>query len=336
MINTQILIIWVITHFYNIKRKFFLIYELTLYFRMIKFGLFLTKTSAYGNYSMLKEIALTCEKYHFDSMGYGDRLIRTSIPHNSPFLECWTISTALLLVTKTLRVGPLVLCNSFRHPSVVAKMAATLDVISQGRLEFGIGAGWYKDEYDAYGIPFYNGSIRIQQLEEAVQIIRKMWTEDSPSFEGAHYFIKNAINEPKPIQSPHPPIMIGTNLGGPKMLNVIAKLADSWNLGNLPTPKEFANKLNILKKKCHKVKRDPNEIENSTDIFICLDKEKNRNLTVDQQERGILGSPNKCIEKIEEYLDVGVTSFIVMIPDATDLQAIKSIGEEIIPYFKNY
>lgn len=311
---------------------------------MIKFGLFVASSKARGNYKILKEIALACERYGFYSIGINDHLIPLTILKefsHAPFLECWTTLTALSTETKKLRLGPLVLCNSFRHPSVVAKMGATLDVFSKGRLEFGIGAGWYKQEFDAYGIPFPKAAIRVQQLEESVQIIKKMWTEYSPSFQGKFYVIKNAVNEPKPVQKPHPPILIGTSTGGRAMLKVIAQYADAWNLGRMPKPEEYKHKLSMLRKRCLDGGRDPTEIENSVDIFVCIDKDKRRirekirKLDERHIERGIIGTPEQCVKKIEEYIALGVTYFIISLPDVTEIRSLQLIGEKVIPTLRD-
>jgi alkanesulfonate monooxygenase SsuD/methylene tetrahydromethanopterin reductase-like flavin-dependent oxidoreductase (luciferase family) len=126
-----------------------------------------------------------------------------------PLLECWTALSALARDTRRLRLGTSVLCHSYRSPAVLAKMAATLDVISEGRLDLGLGAGWFEQEYRAYGIPFPRIGERIDQLAEGVEIIRRMWTEAHPRFQGRHYAIDDAVCDPPPLQRPHPPIWIG-------------------------------------------------------------------------------------------------------------------------------
>ena len=126
-----------------------------------------------------------------------------------PILECWSTLSALSTVTKKIRLGTMVTCNSFRNPALLAKMAATLDNISNGRLELGIGAGIQKNEHDAYGFPFLSAKDMVERLSEAVEIIKKLWTENEVSYRGKHYLLKNAVCEPKPLQNPHLPIVIG-------------------------------------------------------------------------------------------------------------------------------
>ena len=158
------------------------------------------------DYPNVKRIASECEKLEFDSIWLYDHFYPLSPPFNKSVLESWTTLTALALETKAIRLGVLVTCNLFRHPSVLAKMSATVDVISGGRLQFGIGAGWYEEECLAYGIQFPKASVRIRRLRESVQIVKKMWTEEKSDFEGRYYRIKDAICEPKPVQKPHPPV----------------------------------------------------------------------------------------------------------------------------------
>jgi len=176
-----------------------------------------------------KNVALQCEKLGFDSIWVYDHFITFPATTQACF-ESWTTLSALATLTKNVGLGQIVTCNSYRYPSVLAKMGATLDVISNGRLNLGIGAGWYKLEYNAYGIPYPKDSVRIAQLREAVQIIKKMWTEDEPSFHGQYYTIDKAINSPKPIQKPHPPILIGGR-GKKLTLGVMAEFADRCNFG---------------------------------------------------------------------------------------------------------
>ena len=290
---------------------------------------------------MLKEIALESERYGFSSILINDHFFPFPRCSHMSFLECWTTLASLSVETQKIRIGPHVLCYSYRHPSVVAKMAATLDVISNGRLELGVGAGWVKAEHEAYGLSFSPMKIRVNQLVEYLEILKKMWIEQNSSFEGTYYSIKNAINEPKPVQKPHPPLSIGTRIGGDRMLNVIARFADIWNFSSMPTPNEFRNELQRLKKMCLKQGRDLAEIENSVDIFVLPDTDKKyiqknmRNFGGLFKDRGIIGSPKHCIKKIEEFISVGVSYFIFYFPNFTDMRVLTQIGEEIIPVLKD-
>jgi len=303
---------------------------------MIKFGFFLQRPPQRGSYSSIKDIAVTCEKYGFYSFVMNDHLISLFDSSFAPFLECWTTLSALAVETKSIRLGTHVLCNSYRYPAVLAKMAATLDVISNGRLEFGIGAGWSQPEYQAYGIPFPSFNARISQLEESLQIIKKMWVEDSPSFQGRYYQIRNAISCPKPLQTPHPPITIGTSVAGEKMLQLISKFANIWNYGNFSSSIEYTHTLQKLQQYCRKLNRDSAEIENSVDVSMIIDHNSShiiqamKRLTPRQKMRVIAGSPSECAKILSTYVKVGITYFIVHFPEFT-FQSLKLLGNEVIP-----
>lgn len=183
-----------------------------------------------------------------------------------PCLEGWTLLSAFAALTSRVRLGLMVTGNTYRHPAVLAKIGATVDVISGGRLDFGLGAGWNETEHNAYGIPLYTPGERIRRLGEACEVIKRMWTETAPSFEGRYYQIKDAYCEPKPVQKPAPPFVIGG--GGEKLtLRVVAQYADVWNFvgGDLAN---FQHKSAILDEHCAVVGRDPSAIERSVQIHI--------------------------------------------------------------------
>ena len=159
-------------------------------------------------FDVVKKVALECERLGFDSVWLNDHMYKGWLPperHNDPYLDCWTLLPALAVSTTSIRIGSLVTSNTFRHPAILAKMSATLDVISNGRLEFGIGAGDLPIEHETYGIYYPPDSERLSRLREALQIIISMWTEERPKFKGKFYEIKEPPCWPKPIQKPHPP-----------------------------------------------------------------------------------------------------------------------------------
>src|SRR5215831_12353373 len=169
-----------------------------------------------------KHFALGAEKLGFDSLYVYDHFI-PYIGNNriGSFFEAYTLLSTIAGITSKIRIGQVVTCNSYRHPSLLAKITSTLDAITNGRLEFGIGAGWYEYEYNSYGYKFYKPMERIEQLDESLTIIKKMWQSKISNFKGKHYSIKNAICNPKPIQKPHPPVMVGGV--GEKLMKVVAK-----------------------------------------------------------------------------------------------------------------
>ena len=239
--------------------------------------------------------------------------------------------SSLTTITKRIKIGQIVTCNSYRNPSLLAKILSTLDVISHGRSELGIGAGWYRPEYEAYGYDFPSHTTRISQLDEALTIIKAMWSsEGSASFEGKYYRIIDAICNPKPIQKPHPIIMIGGS-GEKYLLKVAAKHADRYNLF-FGTPSEMKRKISILKEYCNSLESSGGRINHHKDIqysvvlpCIVRDSEEEVNEIIVQYKRkdktvkqylkdlvgGItIGVPEKILKGINKYLDLGVTHFI--------------------------
>lgn len=231
--------------------------------------------------------------------------------------------------------GHIVLCNSYRNPALLAKMTATLQVLSNGRYILGIGAGWKIDEYIAYGYPFPPPRVRIGQLEEAVQIIRRMWTEESVSFRGKYYHIDNAICSPKP--KPVPLIMIGG--GGEKlMLKVVAKYADWWNIPNVSV-ETYIHKLNVLKKHCRRVGRNYDEIVKTLASIVAIAETekkarrlayKNPFIDMRREERYIIGDPEIVIEKILKYVEIGVKVFILRFADFPQTNGAKLFAKKVI------
>jgi len=259
---------------------------------------------------------------------------------NRPILECWATLSALSAVTTHIRLGTMVTCNSFRNPALLAKIAATLDVISGGRLEFGIGAGVQKTEHSAYGFSFPKPRARIERLREAVEIIKKMWTEEKTSYDGKHYSIKEAVCEPKPLQKPHPPITVGG--GGEKlMLKVTAQHADRYDWGYLPSLELYKHKLKVLESHCNAVGRDFQEIEKSCwpggQVIIARNRkelnekialEKPKSVALEDFEKSSLaGTPDECVRKMQPYADLGVTHFMLFFGDLPNLSNLRLFAE---------
>jgi len=313
-----------------------------MFLKVPKFGV---DFDYFTDYKDLEKSVLLAENLGYHSVWYIDHLIwkgeRSPWNEAGAVLECWTVLSALASVTKSIRLGPLVLCNSYRNPALVAKMAATLDVVSHGRLEFGIGAGWKDDEYLAYGYPFPNASTRIGQLKEAVQVIKKMWTEEKTIFHGKCYQVNEAICEPKPVQKPHPPIWIGG--GGERLtLRIVAELADGYNFHG--SPEIYRNKLRVLREHCNKVGRDFESIRKSMWICVFIDREKKalENKVQAAQPKGegaeewlnrrIIGTPEQCIRRVQEYVDAGVELFLLNFRGSD--RDMKLFAETVIPKFR--
>ncbi|MBI4640839.1 MAG: TIGR03560 family F420-dependent LLM class oxidoreductase [Candidatus Tectomicrobia bacterium] len=316
--------------------------------RPIKFGVRMIPIGR--SFEWLKSICQEMDKTGWHSFWTMDHLFFNDTA-NQPVLETWTLMTAIAAVTEQLHVGALVLCNSYRPPALLAKMGASLDALSNGRLEFAIGAGWAQHEYEAYGYPYPRPAVRIAQLDEAVQIIKKMWTEERPSFEGKYFSIREAVNMPKPVQKPHPPIHIGGS-GEQLTLRVVAKYADIWNGSD---NENRSHKQEVLKRHCEAVGRDYNEIEQSTAYVLIIGSNENEvkqkldyhmsrgardtigvptKLTHEEfVARHIVGTPLQCIEKIGRIIDEGPTFFIFTIPDISRLEPLHLFAEEVMPAF---
>ncbi len=317
--------------------------NLVIYNKKVNFGIKVGRNLLVNDgYETIKKIAIISEKLGFHSIWHYDHLMRDT----SYQYECWTVLSALAIETKKIRLGTMVLSISYRYPSVLAKMAATLDVISNGRLELGLGAGWDEREYIAYGIPFYKPATRIKQLKEGIQIIKKMWTEDKATFKGKYYAIKDAINLPKPIQNPRPRIWIGG--GGEKLLlRVVASEADGYNYA-FGSPEETKHKYEVLNNHCLKIGRNSSDIEKSwqghciiaekeSEVNRKIKKFKPKKMSIKDFVRPrIVGTPDKCIEKIKRYIDVGVTYFILTFPEISKntFEPIQLFQKHVIPTLK--
>jgi F420-dependent oxidoreductase-like protein len=256
-----------------------------------------------------------------------------------PMLEGWTTISVLAGITSKIKLGTLVTGVIYRHPSVLAKMGATLDVLSKGRLFMGIGAAWNQEESLAYGIPFFPNKERLLRLEEAIQIIRKMWTEEpAATFNGKYYQISNAYCNPKPVQKPSPPIMIGGS-GERHTLKIIAKYADACNLfGSAETIKR---KLSILREHCKSVGRDYDSILKTKLGFIVIDNDRETlekriqqisKVIPEEQVRDIItyGTPEDVLKQIELLEEVGIEYLIVDLEPNRELEALEIFGDSII------
>lgn len=290
----------------------------------------------------LKNLATKAENLGFDSFWVMDHFHQISGvgKQEDPMLEGWTTISTLAGITSKIRLGTLVTGIIYRHPSVLAKMGATLDVLSKGRLFMGMGAAWNQEESLAYGIPFYSNKERLLRLEEAIQIIRKMWAEEEPAatFNGKYYQINNAYCNPKPIQKPSPPIMVGGS-GERHTLKIVAKYADACNLyGSAETVKR---KLSILNEHCKSVGRDYDSILKTKLGFIIIDNDKemvekriqqiSKAIPEDQvREFTIYGTPEDVLEQIKLLEEVGIEYLIVDLEPYRELEALEIFGNSII------
>jgi F420-dependent oxidoreductase-like protein len=285
------------------------------------------------------------EAWGYDTAWTFDHFIPISGNTKGPCLDGWMLLGALATKTSKIRIGCLVTGNTYRNPAILAKMATTVDLLSHGRLELGIGAGWFEFEHTAYGIPFYTPKERTRRLAETVQIIRSLWTEKETTFNGKYYQLKNAPFEPKPLQKPHPPILIG-GIGKKWTLPIIAKYADAWNM--LPNPPgQMADLLKTLNGYCEKYQRDCTEIEKSYLTRLVMNEDAGkidqtvqalaqlRKVSPEEAKAMILAGTAEDIKKqVQGYIDAGVTHIIIGQRQPYDREGLQRFAKEVMPAFR--
>jgi probable F420-dependent oxidoreductase len=314
---------------------------------------------AVSTYPDMVAVSQTAERYGFDSVWLCDHFLTVSPDdyvkdagisthagaadqraraRSLPLLEGWTALTALARDTTRLRLGTSVLCNSYRHPSVLAKMAATLDVISEGRLDLGLGAGWFAREFEAYGIPFPTVRDRVSALDEALQVIRAVWTEPNPTYAGQFYTLNGAICDPPPVQRPHPPLWIGGE--GDRVQRIAAKSAHGLNV-RWWSPQQVTQRRSFLTQACEANGRDPDTLRLSVTVLLAPTHSGEQETRIRAEfasipESGLItGSPDRCVERIREYQACGIDHFLFTIPHVVQSEYLDVIGHDIIPRIKS-
>jgi F420-dependent oxidoreductase-like protein len=290
--------------------------------------------SQYGNhFDTMLAVAKACESANLDSVWLPDHFMfdDSNTGGQIPVLECFITLGAFASATSRIRLGALVAGIPYRNPALFAKMAATLDVISHGRTIVGIGAGWHEPEFTAYGWPFPSVGDRMDMLEEAVQIIDQMLQQQPASFQGKHYAINKAYNEPPAIQHPRPPIMIGGS-GERRTLKLVAQYADYCNLfGNV---EEVARLYQVLRTHCNTVGRPYDAITRSNHVSILIAKDTSslqEKMAQYPDFKGIIGTPPQVIEQLARYAAVGSQYITFGLPNEVDIEAIQLIGAEVVP-----
>ena len=258
--------------------------------------------------------------------------------------ECWTLMAALSQITRRVRLGQLVTCQGYRNPAYLAKMAACIDVMSGGRIEVGLGAGWFEAEHKAYGYSFPRIRERLDRMAEAAQILKLMWADERASFAGRYYSVEGAINEPKPLQRPGPHLWIGGS-GEKVLLRAVAAHADGWNYNGVP--EDFDHKREVLTRHCEDVGRDPRKILISVErMGVCLD---DRGELTDWFRRALpgdvpveryveryaqhqcVGTADDCFRDLAFFAERGVRYFILYLPDGARGEMARRFAERVIP-----
>lgn len=312
---------------------------------MVTFGVQIEPQFGYG-YEEILEGGEDCDGLGFTSLTISDHfMVRDDTVHVAS-MECWSLVAALAVDLLKVRIGPLVSCNSYRHPSLLAKIAAMVDVLSKGRLEFAIGAGWKKLEYDAYGYDFPSLRERVERMAEAIEVIRDMWTEERATYEGKYYFIKEAICNPKPHQRPRPSIRVGGSGNG--TLRVAARLADSVDISFMG-PESFRARLDRLREFCAAAGRDFSELAKSHFMWALLGMEEDLDrmaqdfadtlrVPVENVRRigvtGYLGPPTGFAERLEEYGDAGAEHVILGFAKGWERVSMELFHDEVLQDFR--
>jgi probable F420-dependent oxidoreductase len=314
-----------------------------------RFGVFLDLRNRIDE---VETLAMEAEKLGYDSVWVPDHLLgggnypRTT--DQGQRHEAWTVLTLLACRTTRVRLGPLVLCCLYRNPALTAKMACTFDAISHGRLNYGIGAGWRESECVAYGLPYPGPAERVDRLRETALIAKKMWTETPANFRGKYYRIESLYCEPKPVQRPHPPIMIAGS-GERKMLRVVGELADMHNM--FAATHQLRDKVNLVRQHARSFGRTPDDIQLTLTFGVAYVAENHKileeklgtyykssgeNIAWNQwlaevKKGGLVGSPDECTHRIEEFKKLGFTHFILRFADFPSDEGLKSFARSVMP-----
>ena len=321
----------------------------------VQFGVFVPQ----GWRMDLTEIADPVEKYEamtrvaktadhipaYDSIWVFDHFHTVPAPELETTFEAWTITAALARDTQRVHVGQMVTCVGYRSPSLLAKMASTVDVLSHGRLYCGIGAGWYEHEWRAYGFGFPERRDRMRAFREATEIMVKMWTEDYPEYHGEYHSIDRPINEPKGARKPHPSLWIGG--GGEQVtLKLVAQYGNACNIGG--DPDTIRHKLDVLRRHCDTVGRDYDTIIKSMDVNLfplrpgedpetaTVALRRPLDMTLDNLRNiSFVGTPDEITEYLQQLADAGIQYFIVTLPRlAYDQEPLSRFAETVIPRFQ--
>ena len=256
------------------------------------------------------------ERLGFESAWLCDHLVQPSRP-TGPYFEAWSLLAGLAARTEKIRVGILVTSNTFRFPQIVAKMSVTVDHISNGRLEIGLGAGWYEPEHTMFGIPMQETKELVSRFKEAVQVVDLMTRQDTSSFDGEYYQLRDALSRPASVQKPRPPLVLGAF--GPRMLKIVARYADTWNA--FGTPEEMRERNQMLDDYCREIGRDPDTLDRSLYYWV------------PKADLDPWGSKDAFYSVLEPYVEAGVNQFILDQPGDSQINQLDWVASEVLPKY---
>ena len=290
-------------------------------------------------YETMSRVAQEADALGYRSIWLFDHFHTVPTPTQEVTFECWTSTAALARDTKRVRIGQMVTCNGYRNPALLAKMASTVDVLSHGRLDFGIGAGWYEHEFRAYGYDYPDAPTRLRSLRDAVQVILAMWTQEEAVYDGHYHTVHGAINQPKGAQQPHIPLLIGG--GGEQVtLKLVAQYGDACNISN-PDIAMLEHKLSVLKKHCEEIGRDYHSIRKTVLLNCAIAETKEAALAKSGpfqrnaqpgrvHEQSLIGTPDFIRQRLAAYEQAGAQEIIMWMPDAKDLESVRLFAKECI------
>ncbi|HLN06197.1 MAG TPA: TIGR03560 family F420-dependent LLM class oxidoreductase [Acidimicrobiales bacterium] len=304
-----------------------------------------------ASYEQLEGTAKLAEELGYDGLWLNDHFVPDPISgrYEAPTLECWTTAGALARATTRVRIGFMTLCNGYRWPSITAKMVTTLDNISGGRVNMGLGAGWHEDEFAMFGIPYPAPRVRLDQLVEGLEIIQGMFANEQFTFQGEYFSVEGVWNNPRPVQQPRPPVWIGGG-GEKRMLRIVAKYADWHNL--VVTPLDtFRHKMEILDGHCTELGRDPKSLRRSLNPSLLLreteedferyaeERAQRRSLTVNaylellESQGTIFGGPDRVEQMLRDFESAGCEYFEFIIRESDQETPLRRFADLVMPKF---
>jgi alkanesulfonate monooxygenase SsuD/methylene tetrahydromethanopterin reductase-like flavin-dependent oxidoreductase (luciferase family) len=291
-------------------------------------------------YDQILHRAQRCDQLGIDSLWLYDHLYGPGAP-DYPSMEAWTLATALLSRTERIQVGHMVLCNQFRHPAVLAKMATTLDQISAGRLRLGIGSGSIEDEHDRMGLPWGTFRERSERLGETLEILHQAFSNEVIDFTGKHFTVRDMPVKPGPVQQPRPPIVVG-GVGEKYTLPLVARYADVWNVPTYALG-ELEHKVSVLRSICDEIGRDPSSIVLSVEAVMALAADDAslpavRSLAEKRfgvpafglKEGGLIGTPPAIVDRLNELRELGFGQIVLFTHDRGSDETLDLLASQVI------
>ncbi|MBX3025187.1 LLM class F420-dependent oxidoreductase [bacterium] len=309
--------------------------------RRIRFGI--QTGQQFASWPEIVRVWQRAEALGYDTAWTYDHFVAVMMDPYDPCLEAWTCLAALAVQTTRIRIGALVTGNTYRHPAILAKMATTVDVISGGRLELGIGAGWYEPEHAMFGLRFGSARERCERLDEALTVIRALWSERQASVSGRHYQLRGAVAEPKPVQRPHPPITVAGS-GERRLLPIVARHADAWS--GFGSPAVCRRKIEILRRCGDAIGRDVDAIEKgvllpaqitddlATAAPLIQGYAMYQGIAEDEaRDWMLLGSADEISRHLESFVAAGVSHFVLTL-SPYNFDVFERFAAEVMPRFR--